>query len=150
MIPTSVQIIIGSILILLAVFLTIAVLLQEGKSSKLSGAIAGGSDSSFGKTKSKKMSDTLSKVTTIVAIVFVVIVVVLAVINREIIVPNVDGPEPTDSEASESVESPSEESKAPSTSEEDPSASEEKPAASEESVAASEEASKEASTSKTE
>lgn len=109
MVPTSVQIIIGSILILLAVFLTIAVLLQEGKSSKLSGAIAGGSDSSFGKTKSKKMSDTLSKATTIVAIVFVVIVVVLAVINREIIIPNVNGSEPTDTEASESVASPSEE-----------------------------------------
>ena len=109
MVPTSLQIIIGSILILLAVFLTIAVLLQEGKSSKLSGAIAGGSDSSFGKTKSKKMSDTLSKATTIVAIVFVVIVVILAVINRELIVPNVDGPEPTDTEASESVASPSEE-----------------------------------------
>ncbi|MBQ9130504.1 MAG: preprotein translocase subunit SecG [Clostridia bacterium] len=109
MVPTSVQIIIGSILILLAVFLTIAVLLQEGKSSKLSGAIAGGSDASFGKTKSKKMSDTLSKATTIVAIVFVVIVVVLAVINREIIIPNVNGSEPTDTEASESVASPSEE-----------------------------------------
>ena len=109
MIPTSVQIIIGSILILLAVFLTIVVLLQEGKSSKLSGAIAGGSDSSFGKTKSKRMSDTLSKATTIVAIVFVVIVVVLAVSNREVIIPNVNGAEPTDTEESESVASPSEE-----------------------------------------
>ena len=131
MVPTSVQIIIGSILILLAVFLTIAVLLQEGKGNKLSGAIAGGSDSSFGKTKSKKMSDTLSKATTIVAIVFVVIVVVLAVINREIVIPNVDGPEPTDTETSESVASPSEEEaseSAPAASESTPAESESVPA----------------------
>ncbi len=115
MIPTYVQIIIGSILILAAVFLTIAVLMQEGKSSKLSGAIAGGSETSFGKTKSKKMSDTLSRVTTIVAIVFVVIVVLLAVLNRDIITPDVDGPEPTDTEASESVASPEEDASAAET-----------------------------------
>lgn len=111
LLPTSVQIVIGSLLILCAVFLTIAVLLQEGKSSKLSGAIAGGSDSPFGKTKSKKMSDTLSKATTIVAIVFVVIVVLLAIMNRELFLPNlgnVNGTEPTETE-SVSKTSPTEE-----------------------------------------
>lgn len=110
LLPTSVQIVVGSILILCAVFLTVAVLLQEGKSSKLSGAIAGGSDSPFGKTKSKKMSDTLSKVTTIVAIIFVVIVVVLAIMNRELFLPNMDNvnqPEPSETESVSSA-SPSE------------------------------------------
>ncbi len=89
---TVAQIIIGAILLVAAVFLVIAVLMQEGKSNRLSGAIAGGADTMFGKTKGKKISDTLSKVTTVVSIVFVIIVLSLSVLTSSdnVYLPDVD------------------------------------------------------------
>ena len=80
MIPTSVQIIIGSILILLAVFLTIVVLLQEGKSSKLSGAIAGGSETYMSKSKSGNLDQVLANSTKWIALVWVFLTLVLSLI----------------------------------------------------------------------
>ena len=71
------QIAIGIILIVAAVFLVGAVLMQSGKANnKLSGAIAGGAGTFFGKTKGSTIDKKLSKATTIVAIVFVVLVLV--------------------------------------------------------------------------
>ena len=71
------QIAIGIILIVAAVFLVGAVLMQSGKANNwLSGAIAGGAETFFGKTKGSTIDKKLSKATTIVAIVFVVLVLV--------------------------------------------------------------------------
>ena len=71
------QIAIGIILIVAALFLIVAVLMQSGKSSNnLSGAIAGGAESFFGKTKGSTIDKKLSKLTSIVAVVFVVLVLV--------------------------------------------------------------------------
>ena len=71
------QIAIGIILIVAAVFLVGAVLMQSGKANnKLSGAIAGGAETFFGKTKGSTIDKKLSKSTTIVAIVFVVLVLI--------------------------------------------------------------------------
>ena len=71
------QIAIGIILIVAAVFLVGAVLMQSGKANnKLSGAIAGGAETFFGKTTGSTIDKKLSKATTIVAIVFVVLVLV--------------------------------------------------------------------------
>ena len=71
------QIAIGIILIVAAVFLVGAVLMQSGKANnKLSGAIAGGAETFFGKTKGSTIDKKLSKATTIVAIVFVVLVLI--------------------------------------------------------------------------
>lgn len=71
------QIAIGIILIVAAVFLVGAVLMQSGKANnRLSGAIAGGAETFFGKTKGSTIDKKLSKVTTIVAIVFVILVLV--------------------------------------------------------------------------
>ena len=68
------QIAIGIILIVAAVFLVGAVLMQSGKANnRLSGAIAGGAETFFGKTKGSTIDKKLSKATTIVAIVFVVL-----------------------------------------------------------------------------
>ncbi len=100
---TTIQIIIGAILLVAAVFLVIAVLLQEGKSHRLSGAIAGGADTIFGKTKGKKVSDTLSKVTSVVSIVFVVVVVVLTIFNREVVLPSTGVDDPINNTPSASV-----------------------------------------------
>lgn len=72
------EIVIGIILILASVFLIAAVLMQQGKSRNLSGAISGGSSDTFlGRSGSTSMEKKLSRLTTIVAIVFVVLVLVM-------------------------------------------------------------------------
>lgn len=71
----------GIILLIFAVFLVVAVLLQHGKSHNLSGTIAGGAETFFGKEKAKTMDKILSVVTSIVSIVFVVAVLILYVIQ---------------------------------------------------------------------
>ena len=63
-------------LILLSVFLIIVVLLQESKSAGLSGAIAGGADTFFGKHKGRTMEAKLEKATRFVAIIFFVLTLV--------------------------------------------------------------------------
>lgn len=64
----------GIVLIVAAVFLVVAVLMQQGKSHNLSGTIAGGAETFFGKSKGQTMNKKLNTVTTVVAIVFVLIV----------------------------------------------------------------------------
>ena len=73
--------IIKIVLIIMAVFLIVAVLLQEGKSQGL-GALEGNTESYLGKGKSKKSGKKLSRLTTIVAIVFVVVILVLVVFEQ--------------------------------------------------------------------
>ena len=77
------DIIFGIILLVAAVFLIIAVLMQSGKAEGLSGTIAGGAETFFGKTKGKTIDKMLSKLTTIVAIVFTVLVIVVYVIQDD-------------------------------------------------------------------
>ena len=71
------EIALGIILMIGAIFLIAAVLMQSGKSHKLSGTIAGGAETFFGKTKGKSIDKLFSKLTTIVSIVFVVLVIVV-------------------------------------------------------------------------
>ena len=70
------QTVIGIILIVAAIALVIAVLMQDGKSHNLSGAIAGGSETFFGKSKAASINKKLSVLTTVVAIVFSLLVLV--------------------------------------------------------------------------
>ncbi len=70
------QIAIGIILIVVALFLVVSVLMQSGKSHNLSGTIAGGAETFFGKTKGGDINKKLSKWTTVVAVIFVVLVLV--------------------------------------------------------------------------
>lgn len=78
-----VTIICGIILIIAAVFLVIAVLMQNGKSHGLSGAISGGAETFFGKTKGKTIDRMLSKITTIVSIFFVALVILVYVFQKD-------------------------------------------------------------------
>lgn len=71
----------GIVLMIAALFLIIAVLMQSGKSNKLSGTIAGGAETFFGKTKGKGIDKMFSKLTSIVAVCFVVLVVVVYVVQ---------------------------------------------------------------------
>lgn len=60
------------------IFLIATVLLQSGRSAGLSGAIAGGAQSLFGKKKG--IDNLLSRVTTGLAIVFMILAIVLTIL----------------------------------------------------------------------
>ena len=77
------EIVLGVILLIAAVFLIISVLMQNGKAHNLSGTIAGGAETFFGKNKGSTMDKMLPKVTSIVAVVFCVIVVIMYVVQDD-------------------------------------------------------------------
>lgn len=77
------DIIIGIILIVAALFLIAVVLLQSNKDKGLSGALAGSTDTYYGKNKAKDADKLLSRITTVVAIVFAVLVLFSFVIQDD-------------------------------------------------------------------
>ncbi len=87
--------IMGILLIAFALFLVVAVLMQNGKEKGLSGAISGGAETFFGKEKGKKIDSVLAKLTTVVSIVFVVIVLVLYIIQPNVVYNQTDAERPT-------------------------------------------------------
>ena len=68
-------------LLVAAVFLTVSVLMQSGKSHNLSGTIAGGAETFFGKTKGKAIDKMLAKITTVVSICFALLVIIVYIIQ---------------------------------------------------------------------
>lgn len=74
------DIVFGIILLVMAVFLIVAVLMQSGKDKNLSGTIAGGAETFFGKSKTTKLDKVMSTVTTIVSIVFAILVIVTYIV----------------------------------------------------------------------
>lgn len=71
------EIALGIILLVLAVALVVLVLFQSGKDKNLSGAIAGGADTFFGKSKSADNGKILSTITAIISAVFAVVVLLM-------------------------------------------------------------------------
>ncbi len=67
------EILLGAILIVTSLALIIIVLMQEGRADGLSGAIAGGAETFFGKNKGRTVEQKLVKVTKALAIVFFVL-----------------------------------------------------------------------------
>ncbi len=67
------EIALGIVLIITSIALVAIVLLQEGRSAGLSGAIAGGAETFLGKNKSKTIEQKLVKITKILAGVFFVL-----------------------------------------------------------------------------
>ena len=63
--------------LILSLILIVVVLLQSGKAQGLSGAIAGGSETFFGKNKGRTIDAILEKWTSVVAIAFLVTYVAL-------------------------------------------------------------------------
>lgn len=53
----------GAVLIVASIIITIVVLMQEGRSQNLSGAITGGQDSFVGKSKGRTIEGKLERVT---------------------------------------------------------------------------------------
>jgi preprotein translocase subunit SecG len=71
------------VLLVMGAFLIVAVLMQHGKDHGLSGTIAGGAETFFGKDKGTRIDRMLGKLTTIVGIIFVVIVIVVYVVQPD-------------------------------------------------------------------
>ncbi len=74
------EIILGIVLIITSIALIAIVLLQEGRSAGLSGAIAGGAETFLGKNKSKTIESKLASITKILAIVFFVLSLIATLI----------------------------------------------------------------------
>lgn len=65
------------IYVLICIGLVVIVLMQEGKSAGLSGAISGVADTYWGKNKGRSMEGALEKSTKVLAALFIVLSVVL-------------------------------------------------------------------------
>lgn len=77
---SPIEIALGIVLMVLALFLIVAVLMQQNKDKKLSGTITGGADTYYGKGKGKSLDKILARATTVVAILFSILVVAMYVI----------------------------------------------------------------------
>lgn len=64
--------------VIISLILIVTVLMQHGKQQGLSGAIAGGAETFFGKNKGRTIDAVLKKVTAVVAVLFVVSSITLA------------------------------------------------------------------------
>jgi preprotein translocase subunit SecG len=69
------------LLIVVELFLIAVVLLQSGKSAGLSGSIAGGAETFFGKNKARSYEGKLQRLTKLSAVLFIVLSVVLTIIQ---------------------------------------------------------------------
>ena len=76
----ALEIVLGIVILVLSVVLVICVLMQSGKDKRLSGSIAGGAETFFGKTKGKTTDKLFSRLTTILAFVFAVLAVIMYII----------------------------------------------------------------------
>ena len=72
----------GIALIVLSVALTLMVLFQSAKDSRLSGTIAGGAETFFGKTKGTSIDKLLSKLTVVVSVVVVLVSRALVIVTN--------------------------------------------------------------------
>ena len=70
----------GIALIVLSVALVVVILFQSAKDKRLSGAIAGGTETFFGKSRAKTADRVLSKVTIVLSVLTVLVTVALVVI----------------------------------------------------------------------
>lgn len=66
--------------LIVAIALIIIVLLQSGKSAGLSGSIAGGAETFFGKNKGRTIDAVLGKVTGVAAVIFLLTSVLLSIL----------------------------------------------------------------------
>ena len=76
----AIELILGIVLAVLSLGLVVAVLMQPGKDKRLSGAIAGGSDTYMGKGKSSTMDQKLAKATKWIALAWIVLTLLLCLI----------------------------------------------------------------------
>ncbi|MCI9486636.1 MAG: preprotein translocase subunit SecG [Lachnospiraceae bacterium] len=74
---TALKVILSVVFLIISVALMVIVLLQEGKSAGLTGSISGGSETYWGKNKSRSAEGKLEKLTKYGVILFMVLALVL-------------------------------------------------------------------------
>ena len=79
---SALEIIVSIIHVLISLSLVVIVLLQSGKTAGLSGSIAGGAETFFGKNKGRTLDALLSKYTSVAAIAFLVTSIALFLIMK--------------------------------------------------------------------
>ncbi len=79
------------ILTIAAIAIVVLVISQNGKSHGLSGSIAGGAETFFGKENGKKADKVLNRVTTVLAVAFCLVLIVLYLVQPD--VDNVQTPD---------------------------------------------------------
>jgi preprotein translocase subunit SecG len=73
----ALEITFGILVIVMSLFLIVAVLLQSGKDTHMSGAITGSADTFFGQSKANTWDRMLSKLTIGVSVVFAIVVILM-------------------------------------------------------------------------
>ena len=76
------ELVVNILHIIVCVAIIAVVLLQSGRSAGISGSIAGGAETFFGKNKGRTIDAMLSKYTGVVAILFLVTAVVLTLLLK--------------------------------------------------------------------
>lgn len=66
--------VLGAVLVVASIIITIIVLMQEGRSQNLSGAITGGADSFVGKSKGRTIEGKLERLTKWLIVLFFIVV----------------------------------------------------------------------------
>lgn len=74
---SALKIIVGILQVIFALAIVVVVLLQSGKAAGMSGSIAGGAETFFGKNKGRTIDAMLSKYTTYIAIGFMITSIML-------------------------------------------------------------------------
>ncbi|RRJ63227.1 preprotein translocase subunit SecG [Paenibacillus oralis] len=76
------EILLKVLLVIFSIGLTAVVLLQKGKSAGLAGAISGGAEHLFGKTKARGMDLVLERITVALGAGFFILSIIVAVVLR--------------------------------------------------------------------
>ena len=74
------QYILGSVILILAVIIILAILMQEGRRAGINGAISGGTDTFLAKNKARSVDAFLARWTKFITIAFFVLVLVANVV----------------------------------------------------------------------
>lgn len=78
----ALQLTLNIILLVVDVALIVLVLAQQGKQAGLSGAIAGGAETFFGKKKARSIDGLLARFTKIAAVVFIILSLVMLLLQK--------------------------------------------------------------------
>lgn len=74
------EIIVGALILIFAIVIIAAILLQEGRRAGINGAISGGADTFLSKNKARSVDAFLARWTKVVTIVFILLVILAFVL----------------------------------------------------------------------
>ena len=76
------EIALGIVILVFALVIIVAVLLQSGKDSQMSGVISGAADTFLGKDRGSRLDKLLNKLTPIISGIFAILVIVMYIMVR--------------------------------------------------------------------